>query len=259
MEPIAFFKLQSKNLFKDYQTITPYIDDIDGNSYYKYYPKYFDIGSIVLAFDIDEHDFSLMKAQHVIACMVGFDKWTNLLKADSAELELAKLLFDNQDKIFLEEWYMYVCDVERENKLSFDSEERLQLFKDVFLNGGNFYNPFPDYRLNPLDRIHEERRPESTTKIQSSVQITSLPLSNQDRLEFIELANQVFETVMDLMEAANPELTRKLWNAGEYVDNLLREDMLPICRDYALSLIEPFMIHIVANLSSEADKMVEQA
>jgi hypothetical protein len=99
----------------------------------------------------------------------------------------------------------------------------------------------------------------STSNIKSSIQITSLPLSNQDRSEFIETANHVFETVMDLMEAANPDLTRKLWNAGNYVDNLLRVDMLPICRDYALSLIEPFMIHIVANLASEADKMVEQA
>jgi hypothetical protein len=91
------------------------------------------------------------------------------------------------------------------------------------------------------------------------MQITSLPLNIEDRTEFIKTANSVFETVMELMEAGNPELTRKLWDVEDYINNLLTEDMLPISRDYALSLIEPFMVHLVAELAAQADKMAEQS
>ena len=147
MTHITYFKRQAKNLFKDYQTKTPYIDDVDGNSYYKYDPKYFDVDSIFLDFDCDEDNFSLMKAQHIIACMIGFYKWADLLKASGAELELAKLLFDNQDKIHIEDWEMYIAGAERDNKTTFDSESRLEIFKNVFLNGDTFENPFSDYHL----------------------------------------------------------------------------------------------------------------
>jgi len=86
----------------------------------------------------------------------------------------------------------------------------------------------------------------NTAKLNPDMQITSLPLNDEDRAEFIKTANSVFETVMELMEASNPELTRKLWDVEDYVDNLLTEDMLPISRDYAPSLIEPFMVYLVA-------------
>ena len=46
MTHIEYFKLQAKNLFRDYKTQTSYIDYVDGNSYYKYDPKYFDVDSI---------------------------------------------------------------------------------------------------------------------------------------------------------------------------------------------------------------------
>jgi len=103
------------------------------------------VNQIVVDFDIDEEDrFSLMNAQHIIARMVGFYKWTDLIKASETELELAKLLFDNQDKINLEEWKMYIADAERHNKTTFDSDQRLTIFKHNFLNR----SMFPDYRLN---------------------------------------------------------------------------------------------------------------
>ena len=53
MTHIEYFKLQAKNLFRDYKTQTSYIDYVDGNSYYKYDPKYFDVDSIFL----DYHGF----------------------------------------------------------------------------------------------------------------------------------------------------------------------------------------------------------
>lgn len=144
---VTYFKRQAKNLFKDFQTKASYIDNVGGNIYYKYDPTYFDVDSIFFDFECNENKFCLMKAQHIIACMVGFYNWADLLKANSADLELAKLLFDNQDKIFLEDWKMYISNVERDNKLIFDSDSKLEIFKHVFLNKGVFENPFPDYRL----------------------------------------------------------------------------------------------------------------
>jgi hypothetical protein len=160
MAHIAYFKRQAKNLFKDYKTRTPYIDNIDGNSCYKYAPQYFDIEGILVDYECNEGDFSLMKAQHIIAHMIGFYKWKDLLKASEAELELAKLLFDNQDKIHMEDWRMYIAGAERDNKTTFDSESRLEIFKNVFLNGETFENPFPDYRLTQdLDRMAKNEEP----------------------------------------------------------------------------------------------------
>ncbi len=155
MTYIEYFKLLAKNLSKDYKTKTPYIDDVDGNTYFNYNPKYFDIDRILVEYDWDETKFSLMNAQNIIAQIVGFKKWTDLLKASEVELELAKLLFDNQDKIWLEYWEMYIAGVERDNKITFNHESRLEIFKQVFLNIDNLNpgienidNPFGDYRLN---------------------------------------------------------------------------------------------------------------
>ena len=139
MTHIEYFKLQAKNLFRDYKTQTSYIDDVDGNTYYKYAPKFFDIDGIILAYDLDEDNLSLMKLQHIIAQMLGFEKWADLSKASNAELELAKQLFDNQDKIFLEDWEMTYGE--------YDTESQLEIFKQVVLNIDEHYNPFPDYRL----------------------------------------------------------------------------------------------------------------
>jgi hypothetical protein len=145
MTQIDFFKLQAKNLFKDYQTKKKSPDAAIGN--YEYDPKYFDIESIILHFDIDEEDFTLMKAQHLIAQIVGFRKWTDMLKADESEVELAKLLFDNQHKISAEDWEMYIWGAERDNNTTYDSSFRLEIFKQVFLNVEGHASTFPDFRL----------------------------------------------------------------------------------------------------------------
>jgi hypothetical protein len=72
-------------------------------------------------------------------------------------------------------------------------------------------------------------------------------------------ANQVFEAVLNRIEAENPERTRKLWNAEHYVDNiLLTDDMLPIDRAYALSLIDAFLVHHVIDLAAQADKQAAE-
>ena len=154
MAHIEYFKLQAKNLFRDYKTQTSYIDDVDGNSYYKYDPKYFDIDSIFSEYHgffdegWDEGNLSLMKIQHLFAYMLGFEKWADLLKASETELELAKLLWDNQHKIRLEDWKMYIAEAERDNETTFDPESRLEMFKLVIVNAEGLISLSSDYRLN---------------------------------------------------------------------------------------------------------------
>jgi len=88
-----------------------------------------------------------------------------------------------------------------------------------------------------------------------SSKIMALPLEKSDRAEFVKTANRVFEAVLDRIEAQNPEATRTLWNAEHYVDKLLlSDDMLPIDRAYALSLIDAFLVHHVVALAVQADE-----
>ena len=147
MTHIEYFKLQAKNLFKDYKTKSPYFDNTIDDYLYEYTPKYFDIDGIVVAYDLDEENFSLMNAQHIISLMAGFKKWTDLLKASETELQLAKLLFDNQDKISIDEWESYLVWAERDTNMDFDSESKLEIFKHVVLDG-DFEKKSVDFRLN---------------------------------------------------------------------------------------------------------------
>jgi hypothetical protein len=153
MTPIEYFKLQAKNMFRDYKTQTSYIDDVDGNSYFKYDPKYFDIDSIFLSYHgffdegWDEKNLSLMQIQHLLAYMLGFEKWADLAKASEAELELAKLLFDHQDKISLDDWEMYIGDVEHDNRTPLDTEARIGIFNMVFANVEGHSSSFGGYRI----------------------------------------------------------------------------------------------------------------
>lgn len=133
MTSIEYFKLQAKNLLRDYNTKTPYFDEVIESYLYQYYPKYFDIDEIILAYNVDEENFGLMKAQHIIAQMVGYNKWSDLLKTSKSEFELAKLLFDNKDKITVNDWEMYIASVELDNHTTFDSESRLEIFKHIYL------------------------------------------------------------------------------------------------------------------------------
>lgn len=229
MTQISYFKRQAKNLHKDYKAKAPYIDDL------------------LLDYRFGKDDFCLMKAQHIVALMSGFAKWTDLSKASEIELELAKLLFDNQDKIPVEHWKKYISAIERDNGITLDAETRLEIFKH------DYEVTFGAQPRNGSEV--EDKKSSQKQKLNPDSQITSLPLNKEDRAEFIEIANSVFKTVLLRMMPRNPGLVRKLWNAENYVDNMLMEDMLPISRDYAASLIDAFLVHHVAGLSAEADKM----
>lgn len=145
MLPVDYFKLQAKNLLKDYKTQT--LVDEGEITYYTYSPSFIDINRIFVEYDWDEENFSLMKAQHLFAIMVGFNKWSDLINAPIAELELAKLLWDNQHKIGLEDWNMYIMRAEAQNGHRFGAKERIEIFRRVFVEVDGHHNPFGDYRL----------------------------------------------------------------------------------------------------------------
>jgi len=105
-----------------------------------------------------------------------------------------------------------------------------------------------------LIRDYEAQKPKPTVQPRMGYQITSLPVDDAYRKEAIELAESTFELVMRRIEPDNPKQTRALWSAENYVDNHhLSADMLPIDSEYALSLIEAFLVHHVINLAVQAD------
>ncbi len=107
---------------------------------------------------------------------------------------------------------------------------------------------YPKWGL--LIREYEKQKSRPT----SGGVIENLPFDEDYRKEAIELANATFERVIRRIEPDNPKTTRELWDAAEYIDNHhLSADMLPIDREYALSLIEAFLVHYVIDLAVKAD------
>ncbi|MFT3795216.1 hypothetical protein [Flavobacterium sp.] len=133
MNSIDYFKLQAKNLYRDFKTQTPVADKSKGGFKYDYSRTYFQIYDIISDFGIDEDNFTLMNAQHVIAKIAGFDKWTTLIKTEASELELAKLLFEHQDKIDSIAWDFYIADCQAMNEEELDAETQVEIFKQVVI------------------------------------------------------------------------------------------------------------------------------
>ena len=159
MTTIEFFKQQAKSLLKDYNTKV-YNED---EGFYEYSPRFFhDIDEIVMNFDIDEEgSFTLMNAQHVIAKLSGFYKWTELIKASPAGLELGKLLLENRiayqeklglftnmvESIIVADWK----DFEQANLSDADDETKLEVFKEVFLSDTPKKRKVPTLSINYAD------------------------------------------------------------------------------------------------------------
>lgn len=128
MDKISYFKLQAKNLMRDFKT-----QQFDAERLTCYSPRFFeDIDDIIVSFDVDEEHFTLMNAQHIVACLAGFDKWTDLLHASDAALELGKLLFDIRNRFtgpLREDWERYLS---RCGLMDASDETKLELFKEVY-------------------------------------------------------------------------------------------------------------------------------
>ena len=151
MDTIDYFRLQAKNLHRDFKTQSPLIDKTIGDFQYEYSPKYFQIYDIISDFDIDEKKFTLMNAQHVIAKIANFDKWDDLIKVSPSELELAKLLFEHQDKIDLIAWNFYIADAQSMNDDELDAEIQVEIFKQVVIEDYIFDMVIDSYLLKNDD------------------------------------------------------------------------------------------------------------
>lgn len=148
MDTIDYFKLQAKNLHRDFKTKTPVLDKTTTAFQFEHTPEYFDIEMVISDFDIDEENFSLMNAQHVIAKIANFDKWAELLKASIAELELAKLLYDHQNKIDSVGWRCYIADIQSMNETELVAEIQVDIFKQVVIEENIFdYMEIESYLL----------------------------------------------------------------------------------------------------------------
>lgn len=146
MDTIDYFKLQAKNLHRDFKTQAPPVDKTIVGFRHEYSPKYFQIYDIISDFDIDEKNFTLMNAQHVIANIAGFDKWGTLIKLTESELELVKLLFEHQDKIDFTSWNLYIADAQSMNEDELDAETKVDIFKQVVIED-NIFNMVIDSYL----------------------------------------------------------------------------------------------------------------
>ena len=97
MKDIDYFKLQAKNLLRDYKT--RHLSD--AGDIYEYDPKFFDIVGIFLDYGVMDDDpkfeFSLGNAQHLIAQLVGFESWAALKNASEEQLEHARTILENHD------------------------------------------------------------------------------------------------------------------------------------------------------------------
>jgi hypothetical protein len=258
MTPIEYLKLQAKNLHKDFKTQTTSFDPKLRRNVYEYDPKFFKFDLLVVDFNVNEENFKLGNAQHVIAKLCGLEKWTDFSKASPAKIELSFLLYDNMDRVSMREWHDYVSRIETENKVKLDDAFKLQIFTEVFLEEEqDIY--YDDYRLSKdEDTEIEWEKHEPVTSVPTA-KISSPPLTNEDGEEFIKAASHSFERIFERIEPDNPELTRSFWNAERYIEEqLLRPDMLPIDRDYALSLIESSLVGYVIQLAAQADDQAGQ-
>ncbi|TKC00010.1 hypothetical protein [Pedobacter cryotolerans] len=259
MTPIEYLKLQAKNLLKDFKTQTSSFDPKLQRNLYEYDPRFFKIDLLINDFDINEEKFQLGNAQHVIAKLCGLDKWQDLSKASPAKIELSILLYTNMDRLEVRDWDQYVLDIETANNVKLDDDFKLQIFKEGFLEREQdvFYD---DYRLSKDDEDEIEWEIDDFVPSVPTEKIYSLPLNGKDREEFIEAANWSFERIFNRIEPNYPELTRSLWDAERYIDEeLLKPEMLPIDRDYALSLVDGFMVGHVIQLAAQADDQAEKA
>jgi len=161
------------------------------------------------------------------------------------------------DRVEVRDWDEYVSRIETENKVKLDDEFKLQIFTEVFIEGEqDIY--YDGYRLSKDDETEIEWEKDDAISSVTSAKISSLPLADDDREEFIKAVNQSFERIFSRIEPDNPELTRSLWDAEKFIDeDILPPDRLPIDRDYALSMIDAFMVGYVIQLAAEADNQTE--
>jgi len=82
---IDYFKRQAKMIFKDFK--------VHNN------PRFFKVNEILKLFHIDcnseEHNFTLMKAQHIVSRLAQYDNWSILINSYDIDLLNHKIMYMN--------------------------------------------------------------------------------------------------------------------------------------------------------------------
>ena len=91
MQKINYFKLQAKNLFRDWKLSG--LAEQDGNNKVVNEGRYFNVSAIVKDFNVDNSNFKLMHAQHIISKLAGCQKWTDFNSFDDNRMDTAKEVF----------------------------------------------------------------------------------------------------------------------------------------------------------------------
>lgn len=129
MLPIEYFKRQAKNLLQDQRTRVWNQQE----RFYDYFPRFYDVDEIFLSFGIfDDEEPTLQRAQHLIAKIAGFDKWSDLINCDPEELAFRKLVFENQNYLWWDEWilrYRSVIDSLNIGEGEMDVESQMHLYQ----------------------------------------------------------------------------------------------------------------------------------
>lgn len=133
MSNLEFFKQQAKKFLKDWKTQT-IESEYDGDVSFVYDWKFFDVGDLFLHFGFDEkdeQDIKLSRAQHLIAKIVGFKKWNDLIHASEKELCLAEIVLRNiknsEDIIEWEDTLLF------NGIRNFDIDSQIEYAKEYFL------------------------------------------------------------------------------------------------------------------------------
>ena len=104
MKNIDYFKLQAKNLYHDFQ-----LDFMQEGDTYVINSRFFNVNAVVNDFDIQPEQFTLMKAQHVIALIVGMSSWKELIEAPKDVLEQKKVVLNTSDyKLHRQKVYNFI-------------------------------------------------------------------------------------------------------------------------------------------------------
>ena len=112
MKNIDFLKVQAKNLYRDFQ-----LEYMQDSNEYTCVARFFDINAVVEDFVIDISDFSLMKAQHIIAKMIGLNCWKEVIASSDDNLANRIALFKTKNPYKLKRIKVYNIDLSKYEKI----------------------------------------------------------------------------------------------------------------------------------------------
>ena len=225
MMHIEFFKLQSKNLVKDYKTQFKK----EGEGVFSYAPRFFCVDQIVKDFNVSEAgNLTLMQAQHIVAKLAGFKNWAELIKATESELEFGKWFFcvnKNKGKpkgtINLEELKKNMPNLKSSRIMG---TAKLKDGKVLELEFGNWQGHEDDIvELNCGYNLDSDPQPISMLKNLKKLVIYAAGIDNLSfvaALNKLEVLECIINKIVDLTPLKNLKLLRELSLAENSIKDL---------------------------------------